>query len=97
VLRVARRVAELRRAKGLTQDQLAEALGTATRNVQRIEAGQNLTLFTIARIAAVLGVEPEGLVAGAMDRSYGTTGAARVSAVAERAVTRAKTTTRTKG
>lgn len=64
VIRVTRRVAELRRALGMTQDQLAEGLGTATRNVQRMEAGQNLTLHTLARIAAVLGVPPELLVEG---------------------------------
>ena len=65
VLRVSRRIAETRRAKGWTQDQMAEALGTATRALQRIEAGQNLTLYTLARIASVLGVRPEELVAHA--------------------------------
>ncbi len=64
VLRVTRRIADIRKAKGLTQDDLAEALGTATRNVQRLEAGQNLTLHTIARIAAALAVRPEDLFAG---------------------------------
>jgi DNA-binding Xre family transcriptional regulator len=32
------------------------------RNLQRIEAGQNLTLHTLARIAEALGTEPEELV-----------------------------------
>jgi transcriptional regulator with XRE-family HTH domain len=63
VLRVTRRIAQIRKARGLTQDQLAEAMGTATRNVQRIEAGQNLTLYTLSRIAAVLTVPPEDLLA----------------------------------
>ena len=49
----------------MTQEQLAAALNTAARNVQRIEGGtQNLTLRTIARIAAALGVTPEGLLTG---------------------------------
>jgi len=64
VIRVTRRIAEIRRARAMTQDQVAEALRTATRNVQRIEAGQNLTLHTLARLAAVLGVRPEELVTG---------------------------------
>jgi transcriptional regulator with XRE-family HTH domain len=63
VLRVARRIAEIRKAAGLTQDEFAEAMGTATRNVQRIEAGQNLTLYTLSRIATVLAVRPEDIVA----------------------------------
>jgi len=62
VRRVTRRIAELRREKGLTQDQFAEVLGTATRNIRRIEAGQNLTLFTLARIAAAIGVQPDDLL-----------------------------------
>ncbi len=54
-------------AKRITQEAMADllgTLGTATRNVQRIEAGQNVTLHTLARIAAVLGMSPEALVAG---------------------------------
>jgi transcriptional regulator with XRE-family HTH domain len=64
VIRVTRRIAEVRRSRGLTQDQLAEAMGTATRNVQRLEAGQNLTLHTLSRIASALGVSPSELLAG---------------------------------
>jgi transcriptional regulator with XRE-family HTH domain len=62
VVRVTRRIATLRRELGVTQDELAERLGTATRNIQRMEAGQNLTLHTLARVAAVLEVAPELLV-----------------------------------
>lgn len=59
---VARRIAETRRQRGLTQEQLAEILGTATRNVQRIEAGQNLRLDTLERIAEALDVDPQELL-----------------------------------
>jgi transcriptional regulator with XRE-family HTH domain len=52
----------------MTQSELAAELGTSLRNLQRIEAGQNLTLHTIARIAAALGTEPEELVWGARER-----------------------------
>jgi transcriptional regulator with XRE-family HTH domain len=62
VVRATRRFAEIRRSRGVTQDQLAEMLGTATRNVQRIEAGQNVTLHTLARLAAALDVTPAELV-----------------------------------
>jgi transcriptional regulator with XRE-family HTH domain len=62
VRRVTQRIAEVRRERGVTQDELAEALGTATRNLQRLEAGQNVTLHTLARVAAALGVDPEVFV-----------------------------------
>jgi HTH-type transcriptional regulator/antitoxin HipB len=63
--RVAKRIVVERRAARMTQEQLAELLGTATRNVQRIESGaQNLTLITLSRVARALGVRPEQLVAG---------------------------------
>jgi transcriptional regulator with XRE-family HTH domain len=49
----------------MTQEQLAAELDTAVRNVQRIESGvQNLTLLTIARIAAAIGLTPYELLNG---------------------------------
>jgi transcriptional regulator with XRE-family HTH domain len=62
VVRVTQRIAEVRREQGFTQTELADLLGTNLRNLQRIEAGQNLTLHTLARIAEALGTEPEELV-----------------------------------
>jgi transcriptional regulator with XRE-family HTH domain len=60
---VARRIADARVARGVTQDQLAERLGTATRNLQRIESGrQNLTLGTIERIAHALSLPARALL-----------------------------------
>jgi transcriptional regulator with XRE-family HTH domain len=60
---VGRRIKALRQARGLTQDALAEGLGIAVKNVQRLEAGrQNLTLKTLAHIADVLDVEPHELL-----------------------------------
>lgn len=60
---VARRIKALRQARGLTQDAVAEALGIASKNVQRLEGGrQNLTLKTLAHIADVLDVEPHELL-----------------------------------
>ncbi len=63
MVRVARRVAELRRARGLTQEHVATQLELALKNYQRVERGrQNLTLRTIVNIARVLGVAPEALM-----------------------------------
>jgi transcriptional regulator with XRE-family HTH domain len=52
---VGRRIAELRAARGLTQEQLAEKLDVGVRYIQATEAGrQNLTLKTVALFAAEL-------------------------------------------
>lgn len=60
---VAKRIKALRVARGLTQDAVAEALGIASKNVQRLEAGrQNLTLKTLSHIADALDVEPHELL-----------------------------------
>ena len=65
---VARRVSNARAARGVTQDVLAERLGTATRNLQRMESGrQNLTLGTLERIAAALDIDPRTLLPGASE------------------------------
>jgi transcriptional regulator with XRE-family HTH domain len=55
--RVGHRVAELRNAKGWTQEQTAARLGMPLRNYQKIEAGlRNLTVRTLVGVAAVLDV-----------------------------------------
>ncbi len=56
VRKVGRRIAELRRKAGLTQEALAEELGVGWRYVSRAERGENLTLQTMAKIANVFGV-----------------------------------------
>jgi transcriptional regulator with XRE-family HTH domain len=62
VRRVAKRIAEIRREKGITQDEMAERLRCATKNYQRIEYGQNVTIKTLTRIANLLGVTVTELV-----------------------------------
>jgi transcriptional regulator with XRE-family HTH domain len=62
VRRVAKRIAEVRREKGITQDFMAEALGCATKNYQRIEYGQNVTIKTLTKIANILNVTVTDLV-----------------------------------
>ncbi|MFO0675334.1 MAG: helix-turn-helix transcriptional regulator [Polyangiaceae bacterium] len=54
---VGRRIGELRSDVGVTQAELAEKIGVATRYVQSVEGGgENLTLTTIAKFAIALGV-----------------------------------------
>ncbi len=60
VARVARRIAETRADRGMTQEALAARLDIATKNVQRLESGkQNLTLRSIERVATALRTKPE--------------------------------------
>jgi HTH-type transcriptional regulator/antitoxin HipB len=51
------RMREVRRARGLTQEQLASELGMLAPNYARVEQGrQNVTVDTVVRVAQVLGV-----------------------------------------
>jgi transcriptional regulator with XRE-family HTH domain len=59
---VTRRIAAVRKAKGLTQEGVAERLHMAMKNYQRIEYGQNITLKMLARVANALGVSPADLL-----------------------------------
>jgi transcriptional regulator with XRE-family HTH domain len=52
---VGRRIAELRRGRGLTQEQLADAVDTSLKYLQRIEAGsENLTIQSLVKLANAL-------------------------------------------
>lgn len=63
-MRVAKRVAYLRAASGITQEDLASRLGIALKNLQRIESGrQNLTLGSVERLAGALQVDVRELFA----------------------------------
>jgi transcriptional regulator with XRE-family HTH domain len=50
------RIVELRRAKGVTQEKLAETIGLDARDLRRLEAGANATVSTLNGIARALGV-----------------------------------------
>ena len=51
------RMREVRRLRGLTQEQLASELGMLAPNYARVEQGrQNVTVDTVVRVAQVLGV-----------------------------------------
>jgi transcriptional regulator with XRE-family HTH domain len=59
---VGARIAEIRRARGLTQSELAERMGSNEKHLQRIEAGQeNLTLRSVASIAEALEADTASL------------------------------------
>jgi transcriptional regulator with XRE-family HTH domain len=58
IYRVGRRVAELRRLKGWTQEKFAEKVGSTVQWVSRIEGGSvNMTIGTMVGLARVLDVE----------------------------------------
>lgn len=55
---VGRRVAELRRAQGLTQEQFAELAEVSVGYVRQVEGGrENLTIATMVKLAALLEVD----------------------------------------
>jgi transcriptional regulator with XRE-family HTH domain len=54
---IGRRIAEIRRESGLTQERFAEALGVSVRYLQFCEAGdENLGVETLVKIANALNV-----------------------------------------
>jgi transcriptional regulator with XRE-family HTH domain len=53
---VGRRVTELRRARGWSQEQFAERLRVDARTLQRIEAGQHITFAMLVQLAETLRV-----------------------------------------
>jgi transcriptional regulator with XRE-family HTH domain len=60
---VGRRVAEIRRQRGWTQQDAAEHLRMPLKNFQRLEEGKmNVTLRTLVRIARGLGVYARALL-----------------------------------
>ena len=63
-LRIARQIRLRRKARGLTQEQVAVQADIGWRHLQKIEAAEvNVTLRTLCSIAAALGIDPAVLVA----------------------------------
>lgn len=60
---VGRRIAELRRGRKLTQEDLADRLKLSVKYVQRVEGGTNLSVRSLVRFAAALGVDVAELFA----------------------------------
>jgi transcriptional regulator with XRE-family HTH domain len=60
---VAERIKKLRKAKGITQEQLAELAGLNRTHLYRLETGkQSMTLRTLKLVADALGVRVRELV-----------------------------------
>lgn len=59
--RIGRKIAQLRRGAGLTQEALAARMGMSVQRVSVIEREGNLTVRTIVTVANKLGVEPTEL------------------------------------
>jgi transcriptional regulator with XRE-family HTH domain len=60
---VGRRIAEVRQLGEMTQEECAEKLGISLRHMKRLEAGHNMTIFTLARVASAFGISPASLLA----------------------------------
>ena len=68
LLTLGRRIAELRRGKAMTQDQLSQAVELTEKYVQFIELGRaNPTAKVLIRIAIALGVDAADLFAQPAD------------------------------
>ena len=71
-MRLGETVGALRRERGMTQAQLAEAVGVSTRGVIRIEQGQtSLTVDVLWRLADALDLRVSALMRMAEDREAG--------------------------
>ncbi len=57
-----RRIAEIRRELGWTQQEAAEVLNMPTKNFQKIERGSNLTIRSLVRLANGFGVPTRTLL-----------------------------------
>jgi transcriptional regulator with XRE-family HTH domain len=53
---IGRRIAELRRKSALTQEELAVKLGTSFQWLAQVEAGRNVTVYTLVKVANALRV-----------------------------------------
>lgn len=61
--RIGKRIAEIRKEKGITQQELASICNYEKSNMSRIEAGRtNMTVLTLEKIAEALDVELTDLV-----------------------------------
>ena len=65
------RIAESRSLRGWTQERLAEVSGVTVRTVQRLEAGNDVSLNTLARLGEALGVPVRELFETVPENAYG--------------------------
>lgn len=60
--RIGRRIAELRQQKGWSQREFAELLRVTFQWVSQLEAGQNLTIYTLVKVANAFEVTLQDLL-----------------------------------
>ena len=65
----AHRLAEMRKRRGLTQRQVAQAMGVTVGRVSRIENGELAGIDVLDRYVSALGGEPQLVANSAMSRS----------------------------
>ena len=65
------RIGEFRKARGWTQERLAAESGVAARTIQRLEAGHDASLETVALIADALGVAVKDLFVSVDHEEFG--------------------------
>lgn len=83
---IGRRIAEIRRAKGLIQSAVADRLGMPMRDYQKIEGGvRNVTIRTVVSVASALDVEVHELFLPPAAREPRRAGRPRELAAADRA------------
>ena len=58
---VGRRIAELRDARALTQEQFSVLLASSSQWVSQLEAGRNMTVHSVVRVANALRVSVQDL------------------------------------
>ena len=63
-LRLAKRIRELRKRKGLTQEQLSELAGVDYKHIQLLESNKApaAKIDTIEKLAKAFGISPAGLL-----------------------------------
>jgi len=66
--RLGKRVRVLRKAKGLSQAELAEAIGRSEKTVGRLERGEPSIIDVVVDLASALGVDILGLFEGVSGR-----------------------------
>ncbi|PVE71818.1 hypothetical protein DC432_09400 [Microbacterium testaceum] len=76
------RIAESRSLRGWTQERLAEVSGVTVRTVQRLEAGNDVSLNTLARLGEALGVPVRELFETVPENAYGKALSALLTAIA---------------
>lgn len=65
--RIGKRVAQARKERGFTQEQLAETVGIEPVSLSRLETGDRaMSLSTLTKIAQAIGVKPSDLVGDAL-------------------------------